>query len=64
MGGVSAMKHVFEYSYEKLTWTRVAALLLVKDGITYIISCFAGFSDWDEHESTFDTVMNSFKLLE
>ena len=64
VGGVSAMKHVFEFRQEKATWTRSAALLLVKDGIAYIISCAAGFSDWDRHESTFDTIMNSFKLLE
>ncbi|MBA7602403.1 hypothetical protein ES703_09492 [subsurface metagenome] len=64
VGGVSAMKHVFEYRQEKATWTRVAALLLVKDGITYVIICAAGFSAWDEHELTFDSIMNSFRVLE
>lgn len=64
VGGVSAMKHVFEFRQEGMTWTRIAALLLVKDGISHIVSCAAGFSDWDENESIFDTIMNSFKLLE
>ena len=63
MGGVSAIKHVFDYSYEGY-WKRVATLLLVEDGTAYVIDCVAGPSVWDEYEPIFDTIMNSFRVLE
>ena len=63
VGGVSAMKNVFDYSYEGY-WGRVATLLLVKDGTAYVIDCVAGPSVWDKYEPIFDTIMNSFKVLD
>jgi len=64
VGGVTAIRQVFEYKQPTGVWITVEELFLVKDGVAYVITCATSTSLRDEYESIFDTVMNSFKLLD
>jgi hypothetical protein len=64
VGGVSAIRQVFEYKQPAGVWITVEELFLVKDGFAYVITCAASTSLRDEYESTFDTIINSFGFLD
>jgi hypothetical protein len=67
MGGVRAIKHVFDYSFdlpEGMVGLRVVELFLVQDSFVYAVVCWVPSWGWDEYQSTFDTIIGSFRLLD
>jgi len=67
MGGIRAIKHVFDYSIdspEGMVRVRVAGLFLVQDSFVYRVTCIVPSWDWDEYQSTFDTMISSFRVLD
>jgi len=65
--GESAVKHVFHYSgyapEGTILW-KVVEIFFVKGSFVYDVCCRVPSWGWDEYQSTFDTMISSFRLLE
>ena len=61
--GVAAIKHVCSLAYVEITFQ--AMLLYVVDGTNgWIVFCPCRADCWSKYETTFDTIVDSFRLLE
>ena len=63
VNGMAAIKHVCSLAYVEVTFQWML-LYVVEDTTGWAVSC-AGMSDcWSKYEPTFDTIVESFRLLD
>lgn len=61
--GVAAIKHVCSFDVQEGTFQAVL-LYVVEDTTGWIVTCLCIADCWSQYETTFDTVIGSFQLLD
>ena len=63
IGGRPAIKSVYTYTVYRPT-TKLARAYLVEGKTAWVITCTISPECWNQYEPVFDTIINSFKLLD